>query len=162
MKTNFTPSKITVLLFLLTGLLLTSCKKTTVGPTGATGATGETGATGPQGATGATGNANVRSFIFSTSSWSGDTICKSFTYKYHTTAIDANALENGAIILYHGDNVGDNTNQWTPMPLMLQKLQFSFSIELSTVIVTVTSVDGRMPVNPGPQKFKLVIIPPAS
>lgn len=133
-----------------------SCKKSQVGPAGPQGTTGE------QGLTGAQGNANVKSFVFSTSNWKGDSACKNFSYEYHLTDLNNSVLENGAVILYLGDDTGDNKNKWTPMPLSNNNLRYTFDIELSAVHIFISRVDGSMPQNPGTQKFKLVLIPPAS
>lgn len=142
------------LLLMFTGIV--SCKKTEIGPAGPQG---ETGATGAQGAA---GNANVRSFVFSTSNWKCDSANKNFSYDYHLAELNSSVLENGAVILYLGDDTGDNKSQWTPMPLSSNKLRFTFDIELSTVHIYISQVDGTLPNNPGTQKFKLVLIPPAS
>ncbi len=157
MKTIQSSLLLVCLVMLGTGFI--SCKKTVVGPAGPQG---ETGATGAQGETGATGNANVKSFVFSTNNWKVDSSCKSFSYEYHLADLNNSVLENGAVILYLGDDTGDNKNKWTPMPLTNNNIRFTFNIELSTVHIFITRVDGGMPQNPGTQKFKLVLIPPAS
>lgn len=145
---------ITLLFCLLTlGTGFVSCKKSKVGPAGPQGETG---------ATGATGNANVKSFIFSTSNWKADSSCKNYSYQYHTADLTSTVLDKGAVMLYLGDNTGDNTNQWKPMPLSQAGLLFTFEIETATVRIFVSRSDGKIPVNPGNQKFKLVLIPPAS
>lgn len=154
MKTINHTSVILCLLVLCTGLV--SCKKSQVGPAGPQG---ETGAQGP---TGATGNANVKSFIFSTSNWKADSSCKNYSFMYHTPDLTTLVLDKGAVMLYLGDDTGDNNNQWKPMPLSSKDLLFTFEIEMSTVRIFISQKDGKMPVNPGTQKFKLVLIPPAS
>lgn len=153
MKT-ITHTSVLLCLLLCTGLV--SCKKTVAGPAGPQGETGATGATG------APGNANVKSVIFSTSNWKVDSACKSYSYQYHTPDLTSTVLDKGAVMLYLGDNTGDNTNQWKPMPLSQARNLFTFEIETATVRIFVSQPDGKMPANPGSQKFKLVLIPPAS
>ncbi len=142
------------LITLTTGLV--SCKKSQVGPAGPQGVSGEQGQKGEQ------GNANVKSSIFSTNNWKADSACKSYSYLYHTGDLTTSVLDNGAVMLYLGNTTGDNNNMWTPMPLSSGIFKFSFEIEMSTVRIFVTRSDGRMPENPGTQRFKLVLIPPAS
>ena len=148
---------IPVLTLLITVLLstgLVSCKKTTTGPTGVQGATG---LQGPQ------GNANVKAFNFSTGcNWKADSTSKNYNYRYHIADLTKSVLEDGIVMLYLGDDFGSNGSEWKAMPSSTKEINFSFKIELSTIEIFVSSSTGKMPVNPGSQNFKLVIIPPAS
>lgn len=131
---------------LVLSLVLVSCKKSKVGPAGADGAQGPPG------------NANVKSIIFSVSSWRADSACRNYYYKFHTAELNNSVIKSGAVMLYMGD---DNGNEWRPMPLDQKDLEFNFDIELSLLQVFVTSGRNCMPADPGNRQFKLVIIPPA-
>ena len=115
--------------FILIAVLLISCKGDT-GPAGATGPTGPTGATG---ATGPTGNANVKvdTFTVANASWlwnssyviqtSGGGSTARFTRYYDRsyTAVTADILNTGMLLVYFtpnpGGNFGGSAIQWSPL-----------------------------------------------
>lgn len=133
---------LSLLLFLSLGFM--SCKKNT---------------TGPAGEKGDTGNANVKSVAFTTTcDWKADSTYNSYVYKYYTDKLDNTVLQRGAIMLYAGSTCGC---EWKAMPFKSKGLEYSFSVQLSTVEITVTSVNGKMPVAPGAEQFKVIMIPPA-
>lgn len=134
---------------LLSGLMiimsfgLLSCKKTVVGP---------------QGEAGQDGNANVKSRAFATTcNWKSDSSSQAYVYRYHIEDLDMSVLQQGMVMVYYGNECGC---EWKAMPFQEKNLQYSFSIELSTLEVVVSSTDGNMPLDPGIQKFKMVLIPP--
>lgn len=150
MKTIQITSKLVLLLLVVTILGFSSCKKTVVGPQGETGQTGETGATG---------NANVKAHLISTTcEWKADSTDHSYSYRQPLEDLDMNTLLSGLVMTYYGSQCGC---EWKSMPFQNRNLSYTFSLQLSNVIITLRSDDGRMPEYPGVQKFKLVIIPPA-
>ena len=157
MKTINSITRFTVLLTLFLSISFVSCKKTTVSPTGPQGATGAQGPAGPQ------GNANVKSIIFSTGyNWKADSTGKKFSYRYFTADLNTSVLQNGLVMLYVSEDQGSNGTEWKAMPFSGRDIDFSFKVELSAVEIFVSSSTGLMPSNPGNQKFKLSIIPPAN
>lgn len=159
MKTFNFKNNFLLLPLLVLGLTFASCQKSTVGPAGVDGVNGVDGAQGPAGTP---GNANVKSLTFSVTNWKADSICKLFSFKYHTADLSNKVLESGAIMLYIGDSSGDNNTLWKSMPLLENEVRYTFNIELSTIEIVLKQPNGMMPKNPGAQKFKLVIIPPAA
>lgn len=150
-------SPVTYLLAVVLSTGFISCKKSTVGPAGTQGETGL------QGAAGINGNANVKSYTFSTGiNWKPDSTNKSFSYRYFTADLNSSVLDKGIVMLYVNDELGSNGNEWKAMPFSGKVIDFSFKTELSTVEIFVSSSTTVMPSNPGNQKFKLVIIPPAN
>lgn len=144
MKTikSFNTPALALLLLLSVGFM--SCKKTK---------------TGPAGEKGDTGNANVKSVAFTTTcDWKADSTYNSYVYKFYTDKLDNSVLQRGAIMLYAGSTCGC---EWKAMPFKSKGLEYSFSVQLSTVEITVTSVNGKMPVAPGAEQFKVIMIPPA-
>ncbi len=132
------------LLLLTLSLGLMSCKKSKVGPAGEKGDTG---------------NANVKTLALSTTcNWKADSTYNSYVYRFHIEALDNNVLQRGAVMLYSGTSCGC---EWKTMPFKSKGLEYSFTVELSTIEITVTSVNGLMPEKPGVEQFKLVMIPPA-
>jgi hypothetical protein len=132
-----------VLKILVLSLFLGSCQKSQVGPAGPAGAEG---------------NANVKSLRFTVNTWRADSACNYYYYKYHTSELTSAVLNNGAILLYMGE---DNGNEWRPLPLSETKFEYNFSLELSLLRIEIISENGGMPENPGSKQFKLIIIPPA-
>lgn len=149
-------STISLVLTILISSGFVSCKKSTVGPTGAQGATGQ------QGLTGAQGNANVKAITFSTGcNWKIDSVGKTYSYRFHVADITTSVIEQGLVTLLQSDDQGSNGNEWRAMPFSLKTYDYNYKVELSTVEIFISSTNGTMPPNPGSQKFKVVIIPPA-
>ncbi|MBL7930295.1 MAG: hypothetical protein JNL60_00250 [Bacteroidia bacterium] len=144
MKTQNLKIKLLSGLIIVMSFGLLSCKKTVVGP---------------QGEAGQDGNANVKTRAFSTNClWKVDSTSNAYIYRFHIEDLDMSVLQQGMAMLYFGNECGC---EWKAMPFTQKKLQYSFSVELSTVEISITSTDGSMPENPGIQKYKLVLIPPA-
>lgn len=146
--------KVTIMLVLSLSIGFISCKKTTVGPAGPQGEPGQQGATGQQ------GNANVKSVLFtSTYTWHADSTNKLYFYEQHHADISTSVIQNGAVMLYLGDESG---TEWRAMPFSYKGLDYAYEIELGTVEIIVSASNKTMPAYPGVQKFKMIIIPPAS
>ncbi len=149
MKTSRILPKVSVLLLLST-LVFSSCKKTVVGPQGETGQTGQTGATG---------NANVKAHLVSTTCvWKADSTELSYSYRMPMEDLDMTMLTGGLVSVYLGSSC---ECEWTGLPFQTKKQEYTFSVQLSNVVVKIRSLNGNMPEYPGIQKFKLVLIPPA-
>jgi len=157
MKKNNSIPFTTLILLLLLGIGLISCKKSTAGPAGEQGTAGLQGPAGPE------GNANVKSSTFSIGcNWKADSTGKNYNYTYHTPSINLSVLQEGIVMLYMSDDLGNNGTEWKAIPYSTKDIDFSFKYALSEVEIFVTSSSGKMPSYPASQKFKLVIIPPAS